>query len=92
MARHSLHIMTFLEGETKSRFDMSTFTPFPTKEQVLKVLGNHYGDVRSIMSRLIFDHKSLGSIPSHGVSREHMRHLVNEHYRIIQGVRELGLK
>ena len=89
MARQGLHIMTFLEGEAKSRLNMSTFTPFPTKEQVLKVLGSHYGDIRSLMSRLIFAYKSLGRIPSHGASRENMRHLVNEHYMIIKGVREL---
>ena len=74
MARQGLHIMTFLEGEAKSRLNMSTFTSLPTKEQVLKVLGSHYGKIRSIMRRLIFASKSLGRIQSDGASWEHMHH------------------
>ena len=57
---------------------------------MLGVLESHYGDIHSIMGRLIFAHKSLGKIPSHGASREHILHLVNEHYRIIKGVKDLG--
>ena len=53
------------------------------------MLGSHYGDIRSIMGRLIFAHKSLGKIPLYGVTREHLLHLVNEHYRIIKGVKDL---
>ena len=63
--------------------------PFPTKEQVLGALGSHYGDIHSKMGRLIFAHKSLGKIPSHGVTREHLLHLVNGHYRIIKSVKDL---
>ena len=69
--------MTFMEGEARSRL-MDAPLP-PTKEQVLGVLGTHYGDVRSILGRLIFAHKSLGKIPLYGVTREHLLHLVNGH-------------
>ena len=82
-----LSIVTFLEGEARSKL-MSAPLP-PTKEQVLGVLGTLYGDVRSIMGRLIFAHNSLGKIPSHGVTREHLLHLVNGHYRIIKGLSNL---
>ena len=42
------------------------------------------------MGRMIFVHQSLGKIPSHGASQEYPLHLVNEHYRIIKGVKDLG--
>ena len=53
------------------------------------VLGTLYGDVRSIMNRMIFAHQSLGKIPSHGVTQKHLLHLVNEHYRIIKRMGDL---
>ena len=81
-ADQGLSMGTFLEGEARSKL-MSAPLP-PTKEQVLGVLGTLYGDVRSIMGRLIFAQNSLGKIPSHGVTREQLLHLVNGHCRIIR--------
>ena len=63
--------------------------PPQSKEQVLGSLGILYGDVRSIMIRMTFAHQNLGKIPSHGAAREHLLHLVNEHYRIIKGMKDL---
>ena len=79
--------MTFLEGEARSKL---MDAPLPqSKEQVLGVLGTLYGDVRSIMNRMTFAHQNLGKIPSHGGTRKHLLHLVNQHYRIIKGVKDL---
>ena len=69
---------------------MSTFTSFPTKEQVLEVLELYYGDVSGIMKKLIAAHKNLGRIPSHEASSEHVHYLVNEHYGVIRSVKELA--
>jgi hypothetical protein len=56
---------------------------------VLRSLGILYGDIRSIMIRMTFAHQNLGKIPSHGAARERLIHLVNEHSRIIKGVKDL---
>ena len=77
-------MLAHLEGEARS-----SLPGLQSKEQVLRSLGILYGDIRSIMIRMTFAHQNLGKVPSCGVTRNHLIHLVSEHIRIIKGVEDL---
>ena len=91
LANHGSYIMTFLEGEAKSRVEEKLASVCsPTKEQVVEVLRCFYGNPSKIIQHLIDTHKSLGKIPSHEEGWINMYPIVSNHYKVIVSMREIG--
>jgi hypothetical protein len=66
-------MLAYIEGEARS-----SLSGAQSKDQILRSLGILYGDIRSIMVRMTFAHQNLGKVPSCGVTRNHLIHLVNK--------------
>ena len=79
--------MSRLEGEAESSLVNASISQ--DRDQMLRMLGVFYGDIRSIMGRSISAHKCIGKIPSQNATQKHRLHLVGEHCRVINGVRDL---
>ena len=91
LANQGSYILTFLMGEAKSRVEEELASVCsPTKEQVLEILMCYYGNPSKIMQHLIDTHKSLGKIPSQEEGWKSMYPIVNEHYKVINSMRELA--
>ena len=91
LANQGSYILTFLMGEAKSRVEEEVASVCsPTKEQVLEILMCYYGNPSKIMQHLIDTHKSLGKIPSQEEGWKSMYPKVNEHYKVINSMRELA--